>query len=307
MFCEKEQYHLTSPPSRLPPDNNSMKLPGFERYFGVDFSGAKKAGDFIWVAELESQAGTPGLALTSLQPLAALCGTAERSVAHSHLVGMILGTEKALWGFDFPFGLPVELFPAGTPWADQFDFLLEWEDDAYACGLECVRRATELLQRKHIRRTSDAEARTPFDTFHYRLIYQTFFGMRDVINPLRQAVGTAVLPFQYRKLARAKRVVVECCPGSVLKRAVVPHQNYKQPAGGPLTRIRRMTRHEILNWLGGEVAIDDRFRRVMMRNPGGDAMDAVIAAMGAALAVPNADHRAVSKHPRYRFEGHMYL
>ncbi len=288
-------------------DNTAMKLPGFERFFGVDFSGAKKAGDFIWVAELESQARTPGFVLTSLQPLTALCGTAERSAALGHLVALILGTEQALWGFDFPFGLPVELFPAGTPWTDQFDFLLEWGDDAYACGLECVRRATELLQRKHIRRTSDAESRTPFDAFHYRLIYQTFFGMRDVIDPLRQSVGTAVLPFQYRKLARAKRVVVECCPGSVLKRAGVPHQNYKQPAGGPLARKRLRTRHAILDWLAGEVRIDDRHRRVIMRNPGGDALDAVIAAVGAARAVPAADHRAVARHPRYRREGHMYL
>lgn len=284
-----------------------MTVPEFARFFGVDFSGAKRAGDFIWVAELEPQARPPGLALTSLASLTSLCGTAERAVALRHLVGLVLDSDRALWGCDFPFGLPVELFPADTPWADQFDFLREWGDDAYGCGLECVRRATELLQRKHIRRASDTEARTPFDTFHYRLIYQTFFGMRDVVDPLRRTPRTAVLPFQYRKLAQAKRVVVECCPGSVLKRAGVPHQNYKQPAGGPLTRRRRLTRHAILTWLAGEVAIDDRFRRVMMRNPGGDAMDAVIAAVGAAKAVPAANHPAVARHPRYRHEGHMYL
>ncbi|AMV23978.1 hypothetical protein VT84_06255 [Gemmata sp. SH-PL17] len=246
-----------------------MKLPVLEHFFGVDFSGARQAGDFIWVAELEPHPRPPRLALTSLRPLSAICGTAERAPALAHLVGSILESERALWGFDFPFGLPVELFPKGTPWEEQFAFLSEWEDDAYGCGLECVRRATELLQRKHIRRASDTEARTPFDTFHYRLIYQTFFGMRDVVNPLRRAACTAVLPFQYRKLARAKRVVVECCPGSVLKLLGVPHQNYKQPKGGPLTRVRRATRHAILEWLEGAVRVGDRFRRVIMRNPGG--------------------------------------
>jgi hypothetical protein len=140
-----------------------------------------------------------------------------------------------------------------------------------------------------------------------RLFYQTFFGMRDVVNPLRQTRGTAVLPFQYRKLPRARRVVVECCPGSVLKRVRLPHQNYKQPAGGPLTPKRRRTRHAILDWLGGEVAIDGRFRRVLMRDPGGDAIDAVIAAVGAARAVAAADHRAIARHPRYRHEGHLYV
>lgn len=283
----------------------TMRPPVFERFFGVDFSGAKRAGDYIWVAELTPR--RKGFALTDLRSLTAYCGTSARSEALAYLVGLVLASDHALWGFDFPFGLPVELFPLGTPWADQFAFLAEWGEDAYGCGLECVRRAAELLQRKHIMRASDMEARTPFDCYHYRIIYQTFYGMRDVVNPLRHTVGTAVLPFQYRKLARAKRVVVECCPGSVLKRVGMPHQNYKQPTGGPLTRRRRLTRHAILDWLADEVRIEDRHRRVMMRNPGGDAIDAVIAAVGAAKAVEAADHRAIAKHPRYRHEGHLFV
>src|SRR5262249_15716334 len=133
------------------------------------------------------------------------------------------------------------------------------------------------------------------------------FGMRDVVNPLRRAPGTAVLPFQYRKLARARRVVVESCPASVLKRAKAPHQNYKQPAGGPPPRKRVKTRHASLEWVPGEVVIAARHRRVMMRNPGGDAMDAVIAAAGAARAFAAADHRAIARHPRYPREGHLYV
>lgn len=281
-----------------------MRIPELTRYYGVDFSGAKRAGDAIWVAEAVPTNGR--LALTSLRSLTALCGTAERSVALAHLVNLVLTSERALWGFDFPFGFPVELFPEGTTWADQFEFVAAWEDDAYGCGLECVRRSVDLVQRMHIRRATDTEAKAPFDVFHYRLIYQTFFGMRDVIDPLRRSVGTAVLPFQYRKLARAKRIVVECCPASVLKRAGVPHQNYKQPAGGPLTRKRRRTRHVILGWLTTLVDIDARHRRAMMRNPGGDAIDAVIAAVGAAHAVPAADHRAIARHARYRHEGRLF-
>jgi hypothetical protein len=153
-------------------NNVWMCLPTFERIYGVDFSGAKKAGDAIWVAELVPSKAA--LRLNSLRSLTSRCGTAEREEALRHLVGLVLASEQALWGFDFPFGMPVELFPAGTPWAEQFAFLAEWGEDAYGCGLECVRRATELFRRKHLMRASDTEARTPFDTFHYRLIYQTF-------------------------------------------------------------------------------------------------------------------------------------
>ncbi len=141
---------------------------------------------------------------------------------------------------------------------------------------------------------------------HYRIIYQTFYGMRDVVGPLRAAPRTAVLPFQYRKLRAAKRVVVECCPGSVLKAVGAPHQNYKQPAGGPLAAKRLRTRHLILDWLTRHVRLSDRHRRVVMRNPGGDALDAVIAAVGAARAVAAADHRAIAGHPRYPHEGHLF-
>jgi hypothetical protein len=139
------------------------------------------------------------------------------------------------------------------------------------------------------------------------MIYQTFYGMRDVVLPLTRVRGTAVLPFHYRKLARAKRVLVECCPGSVLKKLGLPHQNYKQPEGGPLTRKRLRTRHTLHAALDGLVRIDDRFRRVMMRNPGADALDAVIAAVGAARAVATADHAAIARHPRYTREGHLYV
>jgi hypothetical protein len=224
---------------------------------------------------------------------------------------MVNASESALWGFDCPFGLPLELFPAAATWADQFTFVGEWGEEAYACGLECIRRTKQLADAHHrtalhCRRQTDTEAKAPFDAFHYRMIYQTFYGLRDVVRPLANTPGTAVLPFQYRKLPRARRVAVECCPSSVLKKHGLPHQNYKQPTGGPLTRLRRLTRHAILDGLARWVTFDERQRRVMMRNPGGDAMDAVLAAAGALHGVREADHAAIARHERFPREGRMY-
>ena len=283
-------------------------LPTFESFYGVDFSGARKAGDNCWVARVEptGRRRGPAFALTSLHRLRTLAGTADRGPALRHLVEMVLASDAALWGFDFPFGLPVELFPHGTPWADQFAFLADWGDEAYACGLDCLRRAKLVGDKLHIRRATDTLSKAPFDCYHYRIIYQTFYGMRDVVGPLRAARRTAVLPFQYGKLSTARRVVVECCPGSVLKRLGLPHQNYKQPAGGPLTPRRRRTRHVILAGLLPLVRLSDTDRRRVMRNPGGDALDAVIAAVGAAEAVLAADHRAIRRHPRFVREGFLF-
>jgi hypothetical protein len=280
----------------------------FEAIYGVDFSGARLAGQNTWMARLEPLKGRrAGWRLTELSRLERLCGTAERGPALAHMVELIRNSDGALWALDFPFGLPVEVMAPGALWPEQLDFLAGWGEDAYAAGVECLRRAEALGGPRHIRRLTDAEARAPFDCYHYRIIYQTFFGMRDVLGPLARWRRTAILPFQYRRLAAARRVLVEACPASTLKRLGLPHQNYKQPEGGPLTRRRRRTRRAILDGLARHIAVADRHRRVIMRNGGGDALDAVIAAAGAAQAWQAADHRHIARHPRYRREGRLFV
>jgi hypothetical protein len=43
-----------------------------------------------------------------------------------------------------------------------------------------------------------------------------------------------------------------------------------------------------------------------MRDPGGDALDAVLAGAGAVMRWEAVDHRAVARHVRYRREGFVY-
>jgi hypothetical protein len=195
---------------------------------------------------------------------------------------------------------------AGCTWQDQLDEVTRYCRGAYALGLRCVNRSRRCADRMHIRRLTDTEAKTPFDCYHYRIIYQTFHGMRDVLHPLRRSRRTAVLPFDYGRLSQARNAVIESCPGSFLKRLGWPHQNYKQPAGGPLTAKRLRTRRAIVEGVARHVELSDRQRRTIMRNPGGDALDAVLAALGAALSWDEADHRAIARHPRYRREGYVY-
>jgi hypothetical protein len=282
----------------------------FSSIHGVDFSGAKLAGRNTWVARLEPTRGRsrrPPYRLTGLSCLEELCGTPDRADALAHLVGLIAASDGALWALDFPFGFPLEVMAPGARWADQFDFLADWGEDAYGAGLECLRRARALGGPTHIRRLTDHEARAPFDAYHYRMIYLTFYGMRDVLDPLRRRRQTAILPFQYRRLGSARRVVVEACPASTLKRLGLPHQNYKQPAGGPLAPKRRRTRRAILDGLARQVEMEAGWRRVLMRNAGADALDAVLAAVGVAQAWPAADHQGLARHPRYPREGRLYV
>jgi hypothetical protein len=278
----------------------------FGSIYGVDFSGAAQAGRNIWIARCEPTDGNR-LRLVELHCLEKLAGTAERDVALAHLVRMIRASRDALWAIDCPFGMPVEIVPNGCAWPGQLQIIGKWKHGAYEFGLWCLNRAKKLGGAIHIRRATDVEAKTPFDCYHYRIIYQAFHGMRDVLRPLHRTPGTAIAPFDNgSRLARAARIVVEACPSSTLKRLSLPHQNYKQPAGGPLTSKRRRTRTTIVDGLSPSVEIEQTLRARIMRNPGGDALDAVIAAIGAARLWPRINHRAIARHERYSREGFLY-
>ncbi len=263
----------------------------FQTIYGVDFSGARLAGKNTWIARLEPPSIYPGngpLRLVAISSLETLAGTAERAPALAHLVDRIRGSENALWAMDFPFGLPVEVMEPGAGWARQFRFLHAYRHDAYAAGVECVRRARELGEALHIRRATDTENKAPFDSYHYRIIYQTFHGMWDVLRPLRRDRETAILPFHEYRVCSAQRILVEACPASTLKRMGLPFQNYKEPGGGRLAANRLRPRWDILDGLAAHVTITKAQRKGIMENGGGDALDAIIAGVGAADAMKRA-------------------
>jgi hypothetical protein len=247
------------------------------------------------------------LRLVELASLEQRCGSADRDVALAHLVQAIGRSRNSLWAIGAPFGLPVEVLDGGMTWPELLRFVRRWERDGYDLGLWALERARALGGPQHIYRATDREAKAPFDAYHYRIIYQTYHGMRDVLWPLARVRETAILPFQYQRLADARRVVVETCQSSTLKRLGLPHQNYKQPEGGALTPVRRRTRRRILAGLAPHVEIDAEHRRVIGRDPGGDALDAVIAAVGASTSWASTDHAAIARHSRYRREGFLYV
>jgi hypothetical protein len=285
------------------------------RVVGVDFSGAKEAGENIWLAtvELGASGAVSGRSLVELVRLADVVGSSEREVALGGLVEMIresAGSARAagstLWAMDFPFGLPVELFGRGVGWGGMLKEVMEWKGTAGDFGRECVARAVRHSGKMHIRRETDVAARTPFDCYHYRIIHQTVWGMR-MLGQLRGSAGVAILPFEYAKVDEAGAVVVEACPGSTLRRLGWPYQNYKQPTGGPLTAKRLATRRKIMDGLRKEVAMTEGQVRVMMRNPGGDALDAVIAAVGVGQSFFGVDHRGIAGNSRWVREGWVYF
>jgi hypothetical protein len=75
----------------------------------------------------------------------------------------------------------------------------------------------------------------------------------------------------------------------------------------PLTGKRRSNRRAILDDLGAYLDVGAAQRRVMMRNGGGDALDAALAALGGVQAWQSADHCHIARHPRYPREGRLFV
>lgn len=296
---------LSRVPSGSPASSNGYTFrlvnpqPKISSVIGVDFSGAALAGRNIWLARC--QVARSQLRLTALERLEDLCIDASRAASYAHLIGEIEASKDALWGIDFPFGLPIEL--GLGDWNDQLVALMNWTDSANAFGRDCCDRAMKAVGKLHTRRDTDVETRTPFDCYHYRIIYQTFHGMRDVLIPLIRDKGTCVLPFQIDSLDTAKRVVVEACPGSTLRRLSLPFNRYKQNKPGKVEAKYIKVRRAILKGLESLIELDDAAIKSMLNNPGGDALDAVIAAVGVWEAWRALDLSHLRQHPRYRREG----
>ena len=290
----------------------SRRFPSIRNVIGVDYSGASVAGKTAWAAELTCETTfrasdvEPKFCLSSLRPLGKLARDDSRSTVNDYLVDRISQQPKTLWACDFPFGLPVEL-PLGG-WSKQLAHVSAFRGSAKEFGLSLVSETEKIFGAKHVRRTTDSETATPFDCYHYRIIYQTFHGMRDVLAKVADDPGVSVLPFQYDKIDGRKThaIVVEACPSSTLKRLGLPHQRYKQSGGKTPDEIHKRTRRTIMKTLSKYVEISHHRRKVIMNDPGGDALDAVLAAVGGWQGFARSDHRAVAEHARYPREGRVY-
>jgi Protein of unknown function (DUF429) len=276
----------------------------FETVLGVDFSGARLAGKTAWMSEISVDRDR--LTLRSLANLETRSKSAERGHVMRWLVGAIGDSKHALWGIDAPFGLPVELFGKRQNWRAQLDFVSTWKGDAITWGRHLAQRSLAEFGVMHVRRETDRVMRTPFDCYHYRIVHQTFHAMRDVLLPLTHQRTTAVIPFDYARLEGAERVVIEACPSSTLLRLGLPRRGYKQPEGGKITPDRRKVRKRILEELSRHVTLEASHVQVMVNDPGGDAMDSVLAAVGAFESFANTDHTTLANDRRAVREGWVF-
>lgn len=241
--------------------------PAFGRFIGVDFSAAADAGRGIWIA-----AGTPRGTVLRIDLLVAARdlpgGGIARDAALAGLRAFLAAQRDALVGLDFPFGLPAPLVDA-PDWRGFLADFTRRHPDAEAFRASCRARTGG----RELRRRTDREARTPFCAYNLRLYRQTWWGIAAIVAPL-VAAGAGAPPML--PAVPGTPNLAEICPASTLK-ALGLYPSYK----GRATALAD-ARAAILARIGTEgLEVPADIGATAVADPGGDALDALIAAFAA--------------------------
>ncbi len=254
--------------------------------YGVDFSGARLAGEKIWLARAHVQNET--LQIEELLRADELPNSSlERDLALAALVRVLGKNPNAVAGLDFPFSLALESVGEQS-YSEFLNASAGFADaDAFKAAFTDARRRT------------DTEGKTPFSPLNHRLYRQTFHGIRNVLRPLAQS-GAAILPMMNTRPDALW--LLEICPASTLKKEKL-YLSYKGKSG--LQRENRATIiREIKTRFG--VRTDEAMDERMIHDTEGDALDAVLAACATWRGVR--DLEALKAHDeRDQVEGRVYF
>lgn len=267
-----------------------------ERIIGIDFSGAEKAGNAIWIAE--ARIDGERVHIERCGPAAGLVGSGpERARCLPALVDFIAAQRNVIVGCDFPFSLPSTMIDA-----------VGWREFALGLGsrfpsaedflADCRRRSNG----REIRRACDREARVPFAAYNLRIYRQTYYGIRDVLAPLLRTGGAVVLPMERPRADRPW--MLETCPASTLKHASL-YPSYK----GRSDAARAARRH-IANGLvrrGLLAPLSRSLRRLAIENQDGDALDSMVAAAATGRACLAGVFRDMIPKRSELVEGRVYF
>lgn len=238
------------------------------RILGIDFSGASDAGAKIWIATARRQDGP--LVIEDCRAAMALPdGAKSPDVALAALRRYITAEPETIAGCDFPFSLPADLIKV----EDWRSFAVDFTR-TYATPLDFHDLCHQATDGIEVKRRTDREDRTPFNSFNLRLYRQTWWGIGHLLAPLVARDEARVWPQMPRRAG--KPLLIEVCAAcSLIRLDHYPSYKGRMPA-------HRKARAGILDLLiaRGWLAPPKRgLRSLLLDNAGGDALDAVIGAI----------------------------
>lgn len=149
------------------------------------------------------------------------------------------------------------------------------------------------------RRVTDCDAGVPYPPLFMQIIYQTYAGMALLQSLPRDCVN--ILPWDQSNGDNSVSLV-EICPASVLKSLELPNRGYKGNTAACALARRTLLRC-ILQLR--DLSCSRWTESVVVDDPEGDALDAILAAVGTRHASA-ADHPAIAAIAGRLTEGHIY-
>jgi hypothetical protein len=265
--------------------------------YGIDFSGAQDAGNKIWIARAIPDG--EGFLIQECFKARDLpnSGRVLKGCLPA-LVNLVKCHPNAVFGFDFPFGLPASLVQENTWEEFVLAFPTRFKDPDDFKKL-CFTGAGD----RELRRQTDNEAYTPFSPYNLRIYKQTYYGIREILTPLVRNIQACVLPMQ--KPSIAKPWVLEICPASTLRALGLGGILYKGRSENHKGNRRRIL--ETIERIGPTQIAQAEIKQTIIEDNGGDALDSVIAAMAAFNAIQNEDPLIPDDNGYWKIEGYIYL
>lgn len=249
--------------------------------YGVDFSGAKRAGESLWLTESSVEDGTLSVRDCGRAPdvLADYYDgepTTDREPTLAALAAFVRNQSDATaFGFDFPFAVPRAVaegaFDAAT-WRDVVAAVADCGDaDAFAevcvewTGANADDGAT------YLKRETDRE-HGAFSPYHFFVQHQTYHGVADVLAEVE--AGARIVPFD--PPGTGGPIVAETYPAGVLDALGLHREGYK---GTEQSHEARRARN--LDWLAdlADVSVPEELRQRYLDDADGDALDSLLAAV----------------------------
>lgn len=268
--------------------------------YGIDFSGALDAGRKIWISLAMMKGGVLEIR-DCFQGFSLPDSGRKLHDCLPALVEFITNHRNSIFGLDFPFGVPRAILEnLGCENWRQFIFSFPNKfDDPH----DFRRKCKELAGNREAKRMTDGDSHTPFSRYNLWIFKQTYHGIKEILNPLLQQGRACVIPMQ--EIINDQPLILEVCPRSTLVRENIAGKKYKGK-----TQDHRKNRRHILNCLKDKNVIipHDDLSRLIIDDPGGDALDSVLAAYTVWKALLNPTFPFPKGWKKeYGLEGYVYI
>ena len=261
-----------------------------EQILGIDFSGARDAGQKIWLTVCIERDGA--LHVKSSVPAGTQFDADSRAAC---LRGVHAAIRRAdVVGLDVPFGLPAAVHDRES-WASVASMIAD-NPDPQTLQKDCVERAVETTsgEQRYLRRVTD-EDRGALSPYHWIHAAKTYYGISEVLQPLVADEAVRIEPLQ----DGPGTPICETHPTATLRDIGLPTRGYKDDTDRSRTRRRTIVEGLQMTPLAMH-GIEDH----LLEDVGGDAIDSLLAALAAWRASRNEFSPAGEFDP---VEGYIYV